>query len=143
MKQISRIVCVGNRLITEDAIGILVYHELRSRLCGDHLEIINGGLGGINLLPWFEGCRKVVLVDRVFGFGQPGAVMHLDLETICKNGQEAYSHSGGLIYLLKSLPFLMIDPMPVVCMIGIEGAGGRETVRRAADLALEAVDENV
>lgn len=143
MKQISRIVCVGNSLVADDAIGILVYHELLSRQCDDHIEIIEGGLCGINLLPWFEDCQKIVLVDRVIGFGEPGAALHLDLDTICKDWQEAYSHSGGLLYLLKSLPFLQIEPMPSVCMIGIEGAGGRDIVRRAADLALEAVHENV
>ncbi len=134
---------MGNSLVADDAVGILVFHELQSRQCGDQVEIIEGGLDGLNLLPWFEDCGKIVLVDRVIGFGEPGAVLRLDLETICDGWQAAYSHSAGLLYLLKSLPYLQLKVPPSICMIGIEGAGDRETVKRAADLALEAVYENV
>lgn len=52
----SRIICVGNSLVAADSVGLHVFDELRSRNGTDSLEVINGGLGGLNLLPFFEGC---------------------------------------------------------------------------------------
>jgi hydrogenase maturation protease len=135
----GRIICVGNLLLSADAAGMLVLHELRSRPLADEVEVVAGGLGGLDLLPWFEGCRRVVLVDRIVGFGPPDAVLHLELASILATCREEYSHSNGLLYLLHALPYLGLDPMPAVCVIGIEGSGRLHSVRRAADLALEAV----
>lgn len=139
MKKI-RIVCVGNSLVPEDAAGLHVFNELCSRSCSIHVEIVNGALGGMDLLPFFFGCDTVVLVDRVIGFAEAGSVLKLDRETFCAGWQGTYSPASELLYLLKSLPYLGIDPMPTVWLIGIEGAGG-EVVKRAADMALEAAGE--
>jgi hydrogenase maturation protease len=136
-----RIICVGNSLVAADAVGLLVFNELRSRSCCNQVEIINGGLGGLDLLPFFYDCDTVILVDRVVGFAEPGAVVRLGWNILCADWQGGYSPSSELLYLLKSLPFLGVSPMPSVCMIGIEGAGEGETIKRAADMALEVAHE--
>lgn len=82
----------------------------------------------------------VVLVDRVVGFAESGAVVHLDWQTLCSAQEDVNCHSGGLLYLLKALPHLGLEPFPRVCLIGIEGAGEGETIRRAAEMALEAAN---
>ena len=135
----GRIICVGNLLLSADAAGMLVLAELRSRPLNRDIDLVEGGLDGLDLLPWFEGCKRVVLVDRVVGFGSPDSVLQLELADILAHCHQDYSHSGGLLYLLNSLPYLDLDPMPVVCLIGIEGTGSPRSVQWAADLALEAV----
>lgn len=140
--KIGRIVCVGNKLVNADAAGIRVFQELQDRPFDHHIEIIEGALGGIDLLQWFEHCRRVVLVDSVVGFGAPGTVMHLSLATVCSNSEEeVYSHSSGLLYLLRALPFLGLQPMPAVSMVGIEGKEHPDAFKRAADLAMEIINE--
>ena len=136
-----RIICVGNSLVAADAAGLQVFDELRTRSCGNQVEIVNGGLGGLDLLPFFYNCDTVILVDRVVGFAEPGAVVRLGWDILCSDWQGGYSPSSELLYLLKSLPFLGVTPMPSVCMIGIEGAGERETIKLAADMALEVAHE--
>jgi hydrogenase maturation protease len=136
-----RIICVGNSLVAADAAGLQVFDELQSRSCGHRVEIINGGLGGLDLLSFFYNCDAVILVDQVVGFAEPGAVVCLGWDVLCADWQGSYSPSSELLYLLKSLPFLGVSPMPLVCMIGIEGAGGRETIKQAADMALEVARE--
>jgi len=135
----SRIICVGNSLVAADAAGIQVFDELCSRSCCDQVEIINGGLGGMDLLPYFYDCDTVVLVDQMVGFAEPGTVVRLDREEVCADWQGACTPSGELLYLLKSLPFLGISPLPSICMIGIEGEGKGDMIKRAADMALEVV----
>ncbi|ADW17936.1 hydrogenase maturation protease [Desulfobulbus propionicus DSM 2032] len=135
-----RIICVGNSLVTADAVGHLVHDELRSRNLGDSFEVLDGGLAGLDLLPFFDGCEVMVLVDRVVGFADPGSVVRLDAARLDEVWTEAYSHSGGLLYLLKTLPHLGLDPLPKVWLIGIEGEGEAETIKRAADMAVEAAN---
>ncbi|WP_319585756.1 hydrogenase maturation protease [uncultured Desulfobulbus sp.] len=132
---------MGNSLVAADAAGLHVFDELRTRSCCHQVEIINGGLGGLDLLPFFYNCDTVILVDRVVGFAEPGAVVHLGWDILCADWHGGYSPSSELLYLLKSLPFLGVSPMPSVCMIGIEGAGARETIKLAADMALEVAHE--
>lgn len=134
-----RIICVGNSLVAADASGIQVFNELCSRSSRNHVEIINGGLGGMDLLPYFYDCDMIVLVDRVIGFAEPETVVRLHWDEVCADWQGACMPSGELLYLLKALPFLGISPLPSLCMIGIEGAGEREMIMRAADMALEVV----
>lgn len=133
-----RIICVGSRLVAEDSVGLQVFDELNARCLPPQVELIEGGLAGLNLLPFFFGCDRVILVDRVVGFAPSGSVIHLSREMICAQWDGDYSPASELLYLLKSLPFLGIDPLPVVRLIGVEGAGEGNMVERAADMALEA-----
>lgn len=135
----SRIICVGSSLVAADAAGLQVFDELCSRSYCHQVEIINGGLGGMDLLPYFYDCDTVVLVDQMVGFAEPGTVAHLDWETISADWQSACIPSGELLYLLKSLPFLGISPLPSICMIGIEGEADGQMIKQAADMALEVV----
>ena len=137
----ARIICVGNSLVAEDAVGIHVLAELRTRSLDVNVHLVEGRLGGLDLLPYFEECSRVVLVDRVTGFGQPGEVVRLEAGDLVAVGASPELHSGGLLYLLKALPFLGITPLPDICLIGIEGEGDEAAVRLAADRALEAVYE--
>ena len=134
-----RIICVGNSLVPADAAGIQVFDELCSRSCCHQVEIINGGLGGMDLLPFFYDCDTIVLVDQMVGFAEPGTVALLNWEEVCADLQGACIPSGELLYLLKSLPFLGISPLPSIGLIGLEGEGKSEMIKQAADMALEIV----
>ncbi len=130
-----RIICVGNRFYAPDASGCLVFEQLQQLQIPPYLELIEGGLGGLDLLPWFEGCRGVVLVDRVDGFGCRGELLLLKREDICTDRPVVYDHSGGLQYLLHCLPALGLDPE--LYIVGIEGEVDGTVLRKAAELALE------
>lgn len=137
-----RIVCVGSGLIHADAVGPRVYRELRRREHADWVEIVDGGLAGMNLLPYFNDCAVLVLVDRVIGFAETvGTVVCLTHDEICRTWHGSYAPSSELLYLLKSLPFLSIVPFPDIFLVGIEGAGEGAVIRQASDLALEIAHE--
>ena len=82
-----------------------------------------------------------ILALAALGFGQPGEVVRLAAgdEAACEANPDL--HSGGLLYLLRALPFLGITPLPEICLIGIEGEGDEAVIGQAADRALEAVYE--
>jgi Ni,Fe-hydrogenase maturation factor len=138
----GRIICVGSRLVNADQVGIKVWHELHGRTLTPGVELVWGGLGGLDLLSCFLHCRTVVLVDRVAGFTSDNEVVVLCLAQILEALEEGYSHCGALQYLLRSLPFLGLEPLPAVSLVGVEGEGDQDSIRRAAQAALRVFDEN-
>jgi hydrogenase maturation protease len=126
---------VGNSLYAPDAAGCLVYRYLLENEIPAGIDLVPGGLGGLDLLPFFENCRGVILVDRVVGFSPQNDVVLLDRKDILQAPETGYDHCGGLLYLLRSLPALGIEPE--LKIVGIETDGNDTAIRKAAELALE------
>jgi hydrogenase maturation protease len=133
---VTRIVCVGNRYIDEDSAGPKVFDYLTSRGHPTELDLVDGGLGGLDLLRWMEGVDRVVFVDTVWGIGSPGEVMVLSREQVAGYAPERYEHGAGLAFLLQMLPQVCPGPTADVMVVGIEGPCDQGAVGRAADLAL-------
>jgi len=74
----SAIICIGNRLMVDDSAGLMVYDQLKQRCLPDTIEVIEGGLMGLNLLPFLERGGRVVFVDNVRGFTRPGSLIVLN-----------------------------------------------------------------
>jgi hydrogenase maturation protease len=134
----KRIICIGNRYIKEDSAGSLVYDNLslKKNLPPD-LEIIDGGLAGLNLLPFFETSRKVILVDQIKGADAPGGIVAIDPEDVASTAENHYNHFAGVAYLLRVLPEVCMANLPDIHIIGIQGNPDRCTIKKAANLALK------
>ncbi len=136
----SCIICIGNRFVAEDAAGPAVYDRLlQMQPLPKNLEVIDGGLMGLNLLPFLERGGRVVFVDAVSGLGSPGEIVVLDYEKIVRvEDATQFGHNAGLAYLLTMLPQVCDGEMPQeIALIGIEGAYSPQVVDRAAALSIE------
>lgn len=136
----AAIICIGNRFVGEDAAGPAVYDRLQqmSQL-PDDIEVIDGGLMGLNLLPLLEREGRVVFVDAVSGYGLPGEIVVLDQRQIVESiGDLSYDHNAGLGYLLAILPQVCEKKMPEeIVLVGIEGTFTKELIAAAATRSLE------
>lgn len=65
---------VGNILRGDDGVGVHAIRELRERCLPPDVEIVDGGTVGFELLPWFAGRERVVLVDAIRAEGEPGTI---------------------------------------------------------------------
>jgi hydrogenase maturation protease len=148
---VKRIICVGNRYIFEDAAGPKVYDHLRQQPLPDDVEVIDGGLAGLDLLRFMEGAERVVLVDGVSGFSQSDAgeqnagsqIVVLEVADVAAAAGSRYEHSAGLVYLLRILPEVCEGAVPQTLLVGIEGQPDEGVVDEAATLAVQiAVGEN-
>lgn len=136
-----RIVCVGNRYAREDQAGPLVYDALCARPLPAGVEVVDGGLGGLLLLEVVDGCERVVFVDAVCGFAEPGTAVLLDVDraTVAVSGH--LDHGAGLAWLLHMLPSVCTAGVPQVQVVGVEGPPTAALVARAAALALDAITD--
>ncbi|MDD1652924.1 MAG: hydrogenase maturation protease [Methanomicrobiales archaeon] len=72
MKGRTRVIACGNPLLGNDAAGLRVMALLQGLRPG--LDMVEGGLGGLGLIPLMEGADRVIIVDATQGMGEPGEV---------------------------------------------------------------------
>ena len=136
----KRIICIGNRYHPEDDAGALVYERLaRMRLPAD-VEVIDGGLGGLDLLRFVEGAGRVVFVDAAAG-GPRGAMAVWTADEIERQTPDAYGHAAGLAYLLSAARIAADGLLPEMLILGLAPAPDGDAVRTAADLCLSLAAE--
>ena len=133
------IICIGNRFVAEDAAGLAVLVFLETmRPLPKTIELVEGGLAGLNLLPLLEHGGRVVFVDAVSGFAQPGEIVLFNHQEIISTLAEShFGHGAGLAYLLTVLPMVCEGDLPEeIVLVGLEGECTTETIERAAKMSL-------
>jgi hydrogenase maturation protease len=118
---LRRIICIGNALLPSDDAGPRMYVHLLQEPLPQDVELVDGGTRGLDLLPFFDGARLVVLIDQVEGFCPAPGVVLLQGEELLRATQRRYDHQIGIGYLLQLLPQVCDIAAPEVRMIGIEG----------------------
>ena len=75
---------LGNTLNRDEGVGVFALGPLRERLetRGAEIEILDGGVLGMSLLPLVESCSHLLLLDAVDAGAPPGAVVELAREEI-------------------------------------------------------------
>lgn len=131
----ARIICIGNRYVDGDAAGYRVFDRLRGR-CPPDVDLVDGGIQGLNLLRLFEGTGRVVIVDSIdVDLAAGRDVVVLDGARVAALADdEGYGHAAGVPFLLRVLP-AACDPVPTVILVGI-GDNNEAALDRAASLAL-------
>lgn len=132
----KRIVCVGNRYHPEDVAGPLIYDYLQTIARSPDIEVIDGGVAGLDLLRFVESAERVVFVDGLAGPSAAERVVVLTADEVAAGAPDAYDHAAGLPYLLRAWRQLSDGPLPEVLLVGIEGCPGRATIAAAGDLSL-------
>ncbi len=133
------IICIGNRFIDSDAAGPLVFDRLMAmQPLPLGIELIEGGLAGLNLLPHLERGGRVVFVDAVQGFAEAGEIVLLDRQEILGiESQPHFDHGAGLPYVLAVLPRVCDgEPAEEIFLLGLEGRCSMPTIERAARLSI-------
>jgi len=131
-----RIICVGSRLTGSDAAGPMVHDRLAAGPLPEGVELVDGGLMGLDLLPLMEGAARIIFVDALDGGAGEGAVIVLDGIEAGRKVDAGYGHAGGLGYLLRMLPAVWEGELPEVRLVGVEGACDDARAERVAALCL-------
>lgn len=132
-----RIICIGNPLIPEDAAGPQMYSHLLNSVLPEDVELIDGGIRGLDLLPFFDGAKQVILIDQVSGFRSDSGVLLLEGDELLKATEKRFDHQAGIGYLLRMLPLVCERSVPSMQMIGIEGCLNKKNQQRCETLLKE------
>ena len=131
-----RIICVGNRIMPGDGAGPEVYDELSKRALPDEVELVDGGLSGLEMIRFIPGAERVVFVDAIDGLGEGDDLIVLDRESVAIAASDHYGHSAGLPYLMRVLPEVLEDGLPEILVLGVNPRTNGKMIARAADRCL-------
>lgn len=117
-----RILCLGNPLWGDDALGPTVFDSLSSDP-PPNVSLVDGGTGGLNLLHWIEGAQKVVIVDAVRSGAAVGTLFRVPLHEVAwENGILPSSHAIG-VWDIVSMGRAIWGTVPPLWLLGMEVAG--------------------
>lgn len=112
---------VGNTLLKDEGVGVHVIRRLEAMDLPENVEVMEGGVLGLDLLDHMEEREKLIIVDAVEGDKGPGGVHRLTRneieagETRCRMSL----HEIDLPQVFASADMMGIQIEPLV-LIGIE-----------------------
>jgi len=116
------IICLGNPLMRDEGIGVLLASELSSHLAGNpDVEVIDLGTGGLSVIHAVSGRKKIIFVDCAVMEQAPGTMLRFTPEQVrSKKVRMRYSlHEGDLLNTLELSRNLGECPDDIV-IFGIE-----------------------
>jgi len=143
-----RILCLGNELLGDDAVGTVVADQLR-RLLPEEFDVDTTNESGLDLIDHVVDTDALVVVDAVQTGAKPGTVHLLDeddLPSVCA----ASPHYVGLKEAIRVARALELPAARKVIILAIEvsdtlsfGAEMLPAVRAATPIMAETILENI
>jgi hydrogenase maturation protease len=108
---------IGNPILTDDAVGILVVRELGNV----RAEVVEASIGGFSLLDYIRGYDAVIIVDAVKLGNPPGTISILDEPQISGALHASSSHDVSFSEAITLGRTLFPGEMPSrIVVVGIE-----------------------
>lgn len=109
---------VGNLLLADEGIGVHVAQRLQQMSLPPWVEVVDGGVGGFELIAHCSNRKKIILVDAVKTDAAPGTVLRFRAEEVPPTWPAAFSaHQFGLQEFLHFCQELV--PAPEVIVYGV------------------------
>lgn len=112
------VICIGNELIADDAVGFEVWNRLRDSTA----RVEYCSVGGIDMLALLDGETDMIVVDAV-QLGAPAGTVHVvEWHKLPANSTAISAHGLGLRDAIEIGNILYPEKMPArVTLVGIEG----------------------
>ena len=131
-----------------DGVGLKVIEALQKIELGslENLDIADAGVCGLDLLNFFDGARKVIIVDAVLADSPLGSVHRLDGKDLIESTEEPLNlvsvHDLTITDVLRI--GVQVQPLPEIVVIGIEiGIVVTEVTLEISPEVLKGLDEAV
>ncbi len=143
----TRVLCLGNELLADDALGSLVAEPIR-RFAPPHVEVVSTSEAGFHLLDYVLNASCVIVIDTVVtGTAAPGTVYVLHEEDF-RTTPGGSPHYIGLQETLSIARRLHLPVAETVVVLAVEaadcstlGGGMHPAVRAAIPVLLSKVRE--
>lgn len=121
----SLVVCIGNELVADDAVGYQVYQHLQRHGMPPGTRLEYCGVGGVALLDLLTGDEAALIVVDAVQFGaEPGAIHCLPWDRLPElPGHAVSAHGIGLKDTVAIGQALYPEKLPGrILLVGIEGS---------------------
>jgi hydrogenase maturation protease len=117
---------LGNIIIKDEGVGVRVAERMQQMSLPPDVEVLDGGIKGLDLLDFIEDRKKVIVVDAVKAGAPPGTLFRFtDKDIAGKKGMLRSAHGIDFSDVIAISAFM--GKKPDIVFIGIEpedlGAG--------------------
>lgn len=131
-----------------DGVGLKVIEALQNTEMEGlkNLDIVDAGVCGLDLLNYFDGAKKVIIVDAVLADSPIGSVHRLDGKDLIKSTEEPLNLVSGHDLTITDVLRIgeHVQTLPEIVVIGIEiGTIVTEATLEITPEVLEGVDEAI
>ncbi|MDR2378602.1 MAG: hydrogenase maturation protease [Bifidobacteriaceae bacterium] len=114
----ATVLAVGNTIMADDGIGPALLANLRQARPNSRAEFVDGGIGGLDLLPVIADAERLLVLDAVAG-DAPGQVVRLDGDQLPRLLAVKLSpHQVGLLDAFGAARLLGSEPAEIA-VVGI------------------------
>ncbi len=126
---------IGNILLWDEGVGVRVVEAMQNLDLPEHVELVDAGTAGADLVDIMTGRRKVIVVDAIESQAAPGTIFRLSGEELLPEpGASISLHQLGLVESLFMAEQLGCAPGEVV-VFGIQPAEIRAGLELSPDVA--------
>ena|SRR3990172_1322168 len=109
---------VGNLLLGDEGVGVHIAKRLQTMVLPPWVEVVDGGTGGFELINFFYGRKRIIIIDAMKADARPGSAFRFKAEEITPEWPSSFSaHQQGLPELLRFCNQLI--PPPEIIIYGI------------------------
>lgn len=101
---------LGNLLLGDEGFGIHVVRCLRDVKLPGNVRVVEGGVGGFNLLGHLDGVKRLLVVDVMMMDSPPGKLHVLTQEPVEPGKQIISFHQVGVLELMSMWRLLGNEP---------------------------------
>ena len=111
---------IGNTMLKDEGIGVRVAEKMMEMSLPPEVEVMDGGIKGLDLLYYIEGRKKVIVVDAVKAGAPPGTLFRFtDNDIAAKKGVMRSAHGIDFSDVIAVAGFTGTKPDEVV-FLGVE-----------------------
>jgi hydrogenase maturation protease len=110
---------VGNLLMGDEGVGVHAVRLLEMRSLLQQMRIVDGGTGGFHLLPLFDECDRMVMIDATMDGKAPGTVSVTEPRFASDFPKALSAHDIGLRDLVESATLLSSLPRTYLVTVSI------------------------
>ncbi|MFA6055802.1 MAG: HyaD/HybD family hydrogenase maturation endopeptidase [Thermodesulfovibrionales bacterium] len=111
---------IGNTILKDEGIGVRVAEKMMEMSLPPEVEVMDGGIKGLDLLYYIEGRKKVIVVDAVKAGAPPGTLFRFtDNDLAAKKGVMRSAHGIDFSDVIAVARFTGTKPAEVI-FLGVE-----------------------
>lgn len=111
---------VGNLLLKDEGVGIHVIRALEKEPLPDSVDLMDGGTGGLHLIGWLEGYKRILMIDATLDEHPPGTVRLIRPQYATDYPPLMSAHEIGLKDMIDAL--ILTGDIPEIHLLAISVA---------------------
>lgn len=116
---------IGNLLLKDEGVGIHVIRALEEeKSLPPHVSLMDGGTGGLHLLSWLDGYKRIIMVDATLDEHPPGTVRLIRPRYATDFPPLMSAHEIGLRDMIEAM--ILTDSLPEIHLIVVSAANVSE-----------------